>query len=90
MKTTVEYWTINWSLKEKMLRGFAFQYNISPYYKDIMSGVTQTFGETSPYMKVTGTGIEGLDGEYYITYDAVKGECVWVDKAGQFAIIWTK
>jgi hypothetical protein len=90
VKTAIKDWTINWSLREKLLRGFAFQYNADPYYKDVSSGVTQTFGEVSPYFELTGSEVEGLDGEYYITYDAVKGECIWVDKDGMFAIIWTE
>ncbi len=90
VKTALKDWTINWSLREDLLRGFSFQYNANPYYKDVSSGVTHTFGEVSPYFKLTGSEVEGLDGEYYITYDEVKGECVWVDKNGLFAIIWTE
>ena len=82
--------TINWSLSEKAFRQFAFQYNADPYYREFSSSVTQTFAQTNPTMKVSGSQVTGVDGEYYVTYNATKGEFIWVDTKGRFAIIWTK
>ncbi len=90
VKTAVKSFTINWSLQEKLLRNFAFQYNAEPYYKDINSSVTHTFGETNPHMNLKNSGVTGLDGSYYVIYNATKGEFIWVDQKGRFAIIWTK
>ncbi|MBN1759719.1 MAG: DUF5011 domain-containing protein [Chitinispirillaceae bacterium] len=90
VKTAVKSCTINWSLAEKNFRQFAFQYNADPYYREFSKSITQTFGETAPTMTIKSSMVEGLDGDYYVTYDAVKGEFIWVDQKGLFALIWTK
>ena len=86
--TAVKSHTINWSARENLLRGFSFQYNASPHYKDITTGITHNFGDMYPEMTIKGSLVPGLDGDYFVTYDGT--EFVWVDQDGKFAIIWTK
>lgn len=90
LKTDVKAFIINWSLEENAFRQFAMEYNGQPYYKEFSSSVDQTFGKTNPYMKVSNSEVEGLDGEYYVIYDAAAGEFIWVDTKGRFAIIWSE
>lgn len=83
---------INWSYEQDrgVLREVAFEYFEEPHYKSVTSGVTQSFEEPYPVMTIVGTVVEGLDGEYYVTYDEEANEFVWVETSGKYAIIWTK
>jgi len=44
------------------------------------------FKQSNPEMKLSSTGINGFDAEYYVVYTNKK--FVWVEKTGKFAIIW--
>ena len=61
--------------------------SFNPNYFDLKGKSTNTFKSAQPGFTLTGSGISGLDGEYYVTGDATK--FVWVKKDGSYAIIWT-
>jgi hypothetical protein len=77
---------INWDSTTAQLRAFSLQYKEEPYYKSFSSGITQSFSEPSPKMKLSGSMVPGLDGEYYVTVSGT--EFIWVETGGVFAIIW--
>lgn len=52
--------------------------------------VTHNFASANPKFTLEGTGITGLDGEYYIKYDSESEELIWVEVDGKYAIIWSK
>ncbi|MBN1578780.1 MAG: DUF5011 domain-containing protein [Chitinispirillaceae bacterium] len=78
---------INWNLTNNQLNEISFRYTVEPYYKAITSSVKQTFSKTLPEMTLTGSGIEGLDGTYYVRVEG--NEFYWVAESGKFALIWT-
>lgn len=49
-----------------------------------------SFGQPEPKFTLASTGITGLDGEYFIKYDATSGDLIWVESTGKYAIIWSK
>ncbi len=57
--------TVNWDLANNGLYQFSFNLNIAPWYINFSSAV-QNFNEPSPRISLIGTGITGLDGEYYV------------------------
>ncbi|MBN1128997.1 MAG: DUF5011 domain-containing protein [Chitinispirillaceae bacterium] len=76
--------TLNWSLENKQIHYMAFDLSVDPWHKPLSP--THTFDQARPGFTLTGSGITGLDGEYYIKADAT--QCVWVRKDGRFAIIF--
>jgi hypothetical protein len=83
--STITNLQISWDLSRKALDAFALTYSASPYYTSFTS-MTQTFSSTSPQFTISGTGISGLDGTYYI--NATSTECDWVKIDGTFAIVF--
>jgi hypothetical protein len=83
---TVTSFTLGWrnDPSSKGLDNFAFQ--ITGGYLDLKEKITHTFDQVNPGFTLTGSGITGLDGEYYIKADAT--QCVWVKKDGTAAIIF--
>jgi hypothetical protein len=53
---------------------------------DITSKIQHTFSSDSPAIKLSGTGIPGFDGKYYVGVSS--GEMYWVEQSGRYAIIW--
>ncbi|MBN2036519.1 MAG: DUF5011 domain-containing protein [Chitinispirillaceae bacterium] len=82
--STIDKFTINWDLANRGLYQFSFNLTVDPYYKNFTP--TNNFSAAQPGFTLTGSGITGLDGEYYIKADAT--QCVWVKKDGRFAIIF--
>lgn len=78
--------TISWNATNGQIYDFALQLSASPYHKPITSMATHTFGSPYPTLSLNGTGIAGLDGEYYVVVDG--DEFIWVEQSGDFAIIW--
>ncbi|WP_299311689.1 lytic polysaccharide monooxygenase [uncultured Aquimarina sp.] len=64
----VTLFTLNWNLANNGLYQFSFNLNTAPWYVDL-SDATQNFNEENPQISLTGTGISGLDGDYYATID---------------------
>ncbi len=59
----VSVFTVNWDLSHG-LHQFSFNINASPWYIDF-SETTQNFNQPYPEITLSGTGISGLDGNYY-------------------------
>lgn len=58
----------------------------SSTYLNLMDKITQTFDQPQPGFTLKGSGITGLDGDYYIKGTAT--ECDWVKKDGSYAIVF--
>jgi hypothetical protein len=84
--TNIKDFKLSWDLPNKGLYDFALDLNGAPYYLDLKGKITQTFGQASPAFTLTGSGVTGLDGEYYVNGDAT--QFVWVKKDGKYAIIF--
>ena len=84
--STVTTFTLNWDLPNKGLYQFSFGYSGPPNYLNFSP--SQTFAQVGPQFTISGTGISGLDGSYYIT--ASTTQCVWVKTDGSFAIVFNK
>ncbi|WP_298316814.1 lytic polysaccharide monooxygenase [uncultured Aquimarina sp.] len=65
---SVTLFTLNWNLANNGLYQFSFNLNVAPWYVDF-SDATQNFNDTNPQISLNGTGIPGLDGDYYVTID---------------------
>jgi len=64
----VTKFTINWDLANNGLYQFSFNLNIAPWYINF-SNATQNFSTSNPEISLIGTGIPGLDGDYFATID---------------------
>jgi hypothetical protein len=84
--TNVNSFTINWDLPNKGLWQFSMNTNngVPSWWLDLLPKITQTFGSASPACKITGSGITGFDGDYWVTLDGTN--FVMVSKTGNFAI----
>jgi hypothetical protein len=84
--SNVTTFTFNWDAGSKQVNQFAFNTNDGrpSYYVNFTP--TQTFAQASPGFTLSGSGIAGLDGSYYIKADAT--QCVWLKTDGSFAIIF--
>merc|ERR1719223_1878112 len=62
--------------------------DVSPYYLDLLSCMTneQLSGSDASFT-LSGCGISGLDGDYWITNQ--NGNEIWVEKNNGWAILWT-
>jgi hypothetical protein len=65
---------------------FSMHVDPNASYVNLKEKITQTFDKPSPAFTLTGSGITGLDGEYWVTGDAT--QFVWVKKDGSYAIIF--
>lgn len=84
MLYTVTSFTFNWDPGQNKIYSFAFNYGVSPYYKNFEP--THNFNSRQPKFTLKGSEVDGLDGDYYIV---MQGEnCIWVRTDGSFAIIW--
>lgn len=66
--SNVTGFSINWDLNNNGLNQFAFNMSVSPWYMNFSSSV-QNFNSPSPSITITGTGVAGLDGTYFVTVD---------------------
>jgi len=71
------------------LHQFSLELESAPYYLDLKSCMTQQISSSSnAAFTLSGCGISGLDGEYYITNDQ-DGNEIWVEKNNAWAIVFT-
>ena len=82
--SSITTFTLDWDLTNSGLYQFSLNLSASPYYANFSP--TNTFGAAKPGFTLTGSGITGLDGDYYINASAT--ECDWVRTDGSFAIIF--
>jgi len=88
LSSIVEKFNINWASGQwGGLHVFSINTK-SGSYIDLKSKNTNTFnfGVAKPNFVLDGSGINGVDGEYYVVYTDKK--FIWVEKTGKFAIIW--
>lgn len=80
---------INWNLANNGLYQFSIQTlgNQSEWI-DLLDKIDQNFNEQSPEATLTNTGIEGLDGSYYVTVDGEN--FVMVSKTGDFTLYFSE
>ncbi len=78
--------TINWDLTNNGLWQFSVNTNDGDpnWYVDFSSSTTQTFGSEEPTLTLSGTGFDGLDGDYYVTID--DDNFVMVESTGTFTV----
>jgi hypothetical protein len=84
--SNINSFTINWDLPNKGLWQFSMNTNngVPSWWLDLLPKITQSFGSTSPACTITGSGITGFDGDYWVTLDGAN--FVMVSQTGNFAI----
>ena len=86
--SSVSMLAINWDQQSNGLWNFSLNlYNTAPYYIDLKTKSTNTFGSAAPSLTLTNTGIPGLDGEYYATLH--NGNFVLVNTNSNFTIYFS-
>jgi hypothetical protein len=85
--TNVTNFTINWDLPNNGLYQFSFNTNNGKptWWLDLLPKISRSLNIASPSCKITGSGIAGLDDDYWANYDGVN--FVIVAKSGNFAIV---
>ncbi|WP_051335930.1 lytic polysaccharide monooxygenase [Aquimarina latercula] len=66
--SNINLFTLNWNLTNNGLYQFSFNLDIAPWYIDFSDAV-QNFNQPNPQISLVGTGIPGLDGDYFVTID---------------------
>mmetsp|Transcript_12986 Transcript_12986/g.29885 ORF Transcript_12986/g.29885 Transcript_12986/m.29885 type:complete len:1475 (-) Transcript_12986:105-4529(-) len=66
---------------------FAMEFDQSPYYLDLKRCMSSSSLASPASISLSGCGISGLDGDYWIGQDG--GNSIWVEKSNRWAIIFT-
>jgi hypothetical protein len=77
---------LNWDTNNKKIYNFGINLNVSPNYADIAGKVTHTLDQPKPEMKIAGSQIAALNGDYYVAMSGTK--FVLVSKTGAYAIVF--
>ena len=87
--TNFKNFKINWNLATNSLVQFGYSTNngIPSYYNDLRSKITQNFSSSSPSVKITNSGISGLDGDYWVTKKGAN--LILVTKNGNYTLYFT-
>jgi uncharacterized protein YjdB len=87
--SNVNNFTINWDLPNKGLWQFSMNTSngIPSWWINFLPMIKQTFASASPACTLTGTGITGLDGDYWVNIDGAN--FVMVAKSGAFVLYFT-
>ena len=87
--SNVTSFVINWDLPNKGLWQLSMNTNngVPTWWLNLLPMVKQTFSVASPACTLTGTGITGLDGDYWVTMDG--SNFVMVAKSGAYALYFT-
>jgi expansin (peptidoglycan-binding protein) len=85
--SNVSQWDVNWNASNQALYSFAFNTNNgSPGWYINLNGSVQTFDQPNPSITISGSGISGLDGTYYVGVQA--NAMVLVTTSGDRAIVF--
>ncbi|WP_299898833.1 glycoside hydrolase family 48 protein [uncultured Aquimarina sp.] len=81
--------SINWDLQNTGLYVFAMNTNDGQpnWYVDLRGNLTYNFSAANPEASLAGTGIAGLDGDYWVTINET--DFVMVSKTGGFTIYFS-
>merc|ERR1712174_136677 len=66
---------------------FVMEFDESPYYLDLKQCMSTSNAGSPASISLSGCGISGLDGDYWIRQD--NGNSIWVEKNNGWAIIFT-
>jgi len=78
-----------WNLSQKTIWYFGIDTEDGkPEWHVNLTNITHTFGDANPGCTISGSGIAGFDGEYYVTMDG--DNMVWVEKSGKYALIFQR
>ena len=70
------------------LHQFSLELSVEPYYLDMTSCmINDQLSSSEATFTLSGCGISGLDGDYFITHQ--NGNEIWVEKNNGWAIVWT-
>ncbi len=70
-----------------MVATFLLQYDVSPYVVDGRK-FSNTFGEENPTLRITGSLIDGIDGDYYVL--VIDDRFLWISLDGSYGIVWAE
>lgn len=81
--------TLNWTntLHYSNLDQLALNLTTAPYYLDLRQFATYDFLSANPYIILSGTGIAGLDGSYYVNFDG--DNFILVEQSGEYALYFS-
>ncbi len=87
--SNIRRFTINWNNQYNGLYQFSMNTNDGKpsYWIDFRGKVTHTFKSANPGLTISGSGISGLDGSYYVTRKG--SDFVLVSKGGKFSIYFS-
>jgi uncharacterized protein YjdB len=85
--SNVTNFTINWDLPNNGLWQFSMNTNngIPGWWVDLLPKITKSFNVPSPSCKIAGSGIAGLDNDYWVNYDGTI--FLLVAKSGNYAVV---
>lgn len=70
------------------LHGFSLELDVAPHYVGLNNCMTnQNLGGSDASFTLSGCGISGLDGDYWIKQSG--GNEIWVEKNNGWAVVWT-
>ncbi|MBE0390204.1 Ig-like domain-containing protein [Flavobacterium sp. PL002] len=80
---------INWNAATNSLVQFAYSTGdgVPGYYVDLRSAITQNFASNNPAVSITGSGIAGLDGNYWVTKHGFN--LALIAKTGSFTLYFS-
>ncbi|GAA3654405.1 glycoside hydrolase family 48 protein [Flavivirga jejuensis] len=85
----VTIFNINWDLNNNGLYQFSFNTNNGQpnWYIDLLPKITKNLNSAQPELAINGSGISGLDGDYWVAKDGVN--FVIVSKTGGYSIYFS-
>ena len=88
----IEKASVNWNLENNGGSLYNFSVNLEqgydPNYINISAVSNNSFNSNGPAISISGSGMSGLDGDYYVAED--NGNFVMVSEGGDYAIYFSK
>jgi endoglucanase len=80
---------INWNVATNSLVQFAYstEDGVPGYYVDLRAAITQNFASSSPSVAISGSGITGLDGNYWVNKHGLN--LALVSKTGNYTLYFS-